>query len=164
MDSASFVQMFSSFEADRHPADIQQVHTVQLYNSAADRKLVSIEGRYYPFAQPDKQIRLEHCLIKMGSFQSREQGSEVDSKVVKRPKRVQRKVNIERLPVVEEVFVKEVAYKCGITKDEVDNKRVEYLQNVKKNPERGLEDFTNLHRDLKRNRATRKKQITEVFR
>ena len=142
--------------------DIQQVHTVQLYNSAADRKLVSIEGRYY--TQPDKQIRLEHCLIKMGSFQSREQGSEVDSKVVKRPKRVQRKVNIERLPVVEEVFVKEVAYKCGITKDEVDNKRVEYLQNVKKNPERGLEDFTNLHRDLKRNRATRKKQITEVFR
>ena len=46
----------------------------------------------------------------------------------KRPKRVQRKVNIERLPVVEEVFVKEVAYKCGITKDEVENKKVAMAQ------------------------------------
>merc|ERR1711892_674636 len=114
--------------------------------------------------QADQQSS-KTCRSKMGSSHSTEQGSEVDNDVVKKPKRVQRKVNIERLPVVEEVFVKEVAYKCGITKDEVDTKKVAYLHHVKKNPERGLVDFTNLYRDLKRNKSSKKKQIAHtVFR
>ena len=88
-----------------------------------------------------------------------------ESRVEEKPRRAQRKVNTKRLPVVEEVFVKEVAYKCGITRNEVDSKKNSYLEDVKKNPERGLEDFTNFYRDLRRNKPAKRREITHtVFR
>merc|ERR1719233_952158 len=83
-----------------------------------------------------------------------------ESRVGEKPRRVQRKVNTERLPVV-----KEVVYKCGITRNEVDSKKNSYWADVKKNPEKGLEDFTNLYRDLKRNKPAKRREITQtVFR
>jgi len=102
----------------------------------------------------------------MGSFYSKEE-TEVDNKAAKKPKiapRKPRKVKTERLPVVEEMFVQKVAYKCGITKVEQDTKKTEYLNHVQKNPERGFEDFTNLYKDLKRNKASNNKTITQIFR
>ena len=84
---------------------------------------------------------------------------------MKKTNRAKRNKNLERLPVVEEMFVQEVAYKCGISQQEVDNRKTEYLHQVRKNPERGLEDFNNLYTDLRKNKAGKKKQIAgQVFR
>merc|ERR1712106_943404 len=126
-------------------------------------RLLKVDTSLQILARQVNQQLSKTCRSKMGSLHSTEQGSEVDNNVDDKPKRVQRKVNIERLPVVEEVFVKEVAYKCGITKDEVDTKKDAYLHHVKKNPERGLEDFTNLYRDLKSSKYPKKKQITHAI-
>ena len=91
--------------------------------------------------------------------------SKDEAPVVEKPKRTKRNKNLERLPVVEEMFVQEVAYKCGISQKEVDNRKAEYLHQVRKNPERGLEDFTNLYKDLRKNKTGKKKQIAgQVFR
>jgi len=53
-----------------------------------------------------------------------------------------------RLPVVEEMFVQDIAYKCGVGKNELDAKKETYLQRVEKNPKVGFEELKDLYRSL----------------
>jgi len=49
---------------------------------------------------------------------------------------------------VEEVFVQKIAYKCGVTKDQLEAKKETYLQHAETDPSLGFEEFKALYRDL----------------
>ena len=47
----------------------------------------------------------------------------------------------KKLPVIEEVFVQKIAYKCGVTDDELNAKKETYLQHVEEDPTLGFDEF-----------------------
>ena len=71
----------------------------------------------------------------MGASQSRDKA---DSKVVDNKNKV----------AVEEVFVQKIAYKCGVTDEELDNKREKFQQQAGSDPTLGFEEFKSLYRDI----------------
>ena len=54
----------------------------------------------------------------------------------------------KKLPVVEEVFVQKMAYKCGVTDKELSEKKETYLQHADEDPTLKFEEFKVLYRDL----------------
>merc|ERR1712212_964720 len=54
----------------------------------------------------------------------------------------------KKLPVVEEVFVQKMAYKCGVTDEELNEKKETYLQHADEDPTLKFEEFKVLYRDL----------------
>ena len=54
----------------------------------------------------------------------------------------------KKLPEVEEVFVQKIAYKCGVTDDELNAKKETYLQHVDDDPTLGFDEFKCLYRDI----------------
>ena len=54
----------------------------------------------------------------------------------------------KKLPEVEEVFVQKIAYKCGVTDKELNEKKETYLQHVDDDPTLGFEEFKCLYRDI----------------
>jgi len=53
-----------------------------------------------------------------------------------------------RIPVVEEVFVQRIAYRCGVSEEELEQKKKLYLDHLKKDPTLGFSEFKCLYRDL----------------
>merc|ERR1711962_1922212 len=62
--------------------------------------------------------------------------------------RVQVATDKKRVPVVEEEFVQRMAYKCGVTGEELEKKKETYLDRMAKDPTLGFEEFKALYRDL----------------
>merc|ERR1712212_1246184 len=54
----------------------------------------------------------------------------------------------KKLPVVEEVFLQKMAYKCGVTDKELKEKKETYLQHADEDPTLKFEEFKVLYRDL----------------
>ena len=54
----------------------------------------------------------------------------------------------KKLPEVEEVFVQKIAYKCGVSAEELNEKKETYLQHVDEDPTLGFEEFKSLYRDI----------------
>ena len=54
----------------------------------------------------------------------------------------------KKLPEIEEVFVQKIAYKCGVTDEELNAKKEAYLQHVDEDPTLGFEEFKCLYRDI----------------
>eukprot|EP00092_Neocalanus_flemingeri_P044437 GFUD01049281.1.p1 GENE.GFUD01049281.1~~GFUD01049281.1.p1 ORF type:complete len:225 (-),score=70.94 GFUD01049281.1:143-817(-) len=54
----------------------------------------------------------------------------------------------KNIPVVEEVFVQKIAYKCGVSDEELKEKKEIYLQHVDDDPTLGFEEFKCLYRDI----------------
>jgi len=52
------------------------------------------------------------------------------------------------VPIVEEVFVKKIAYKCGVTEEELEKKKETYLDHLQEDPTLGFQEFKCLYRDL----------------
>ena len=49
---------------------------------------------------------------------------------------------------VEEIFVQKIAYKCGVTEQELDNKREKFKQHAGTDPTLGFQEFKSLYRDI----------------
>jgi len=49
---------------------------------------------------------------------------------------------------VEEIFVQKIAYKCGVTEEELDTKREKFKQHAGSDPTLGFEEFKSLYRDI----------------
>ena len=52
------------------------------------------------------------------------------------------------LPAVEETFVQKVAYKCGVSAEELNDKKEVYLQHQEEDPSLGFEEFKTLYTDI----------------
>ena len=72
----------------------------------------------------------------MGANQSRDKTDEV--KVDTKKKKVE----------VEEIFVQKIAYKCGVTEEELDTKREKFKQHAGSDPTLGFEEFKSLYSDI----------------
>ena len=72
----------------------------------------------------------------MGANLSRDKTDEV--KVDTKKKKVE----------VEEIFVQKIAYKCGVTEEELDTKREKFKQHAGSDPTLGFEEFRSLYRDI----------------
>merc|ERR1712106_351311 len=59
----------------------------------------------------------------------------------------------KKLVEVEEVFVQKIAYKCGVTDEELNAKKETYLKHVEKDPTLGFEEFKCLYRDISGRKA-----------
>ena len=57
------------------------------------------------------------------------------------------KADTKKKEAVEEVFVQKIAYKCGVTDKELENKR-EKFQQAGSDPTLGFEEFKSLYRDI----------------
>jgi len=53
-----------------------------------------------------------------------------------------------RIPVVEEVFVQRIAYRCGVSDEELERKKKVYLDHLKQDPTLGFSEFKCLYHDL----------------
>jgi len=53
-----------------------------------------------------------------------------------------------RIPVVEEVFVQRIAYRCGVSDEELERKKKVYLDHLKQDPTLGFSEFKCLYQDL----------------
>jgi len=49
---------------------------------------------------------------------------------------------------VEEIFVQKIAYKCGVTDEELDTKREKFQQHAGSDPTLGFQEFKSLYRDI----------------
>jgi len=49
---------------------------------------------------------------------------------------------------VEEIFVQKIAYKCGVTEEELDTKREKFKEHAGSDPTLGFEEFKSLYRDI----------------
>ena len=49
---------------------------------------------------------------------------------------------------VEEIFVQKIAYKCGVTDQELLTKREKFQQHAGSDPTLGFEEFRSLYRDI----------------
>ena len=49
---------------------------------------------------------------------------------------------------VEEIFVQKIAYKCGVTDEELDTKREKFQQHAGSDPTLGFREFKSLYRDI----------------
>merc|ERR1712087_927988 len=72
----------------------------------------------------------------MGAVQSRDKTDSVQADTKKK------KV------AVEEIFVQKIAYKCGLTDEELDTKREKFQQHAGSDPTLGFEEFKSLYRDI----------------
>merc|ERR1711874_170150 len=54
----------------------------------------------------------------------------------------------EKKVAVEEIFVQKIAYKCGVTEQELDTKREKFQQHAGSDPTLGFEEFKSLYRDI----------------
>merc|ERR1711962_640025 len=54
----------------------------------------------------------------------------------------------DRIPVVEEVFVQRIAYRCGVSDEELDRKKKAYLDHLKEDPTLGFSEFKSLYKEL----------------
>merc|ERR1712203_1241128 len=72
----------------------------------------------------------------MGANQSRDKtdSAQVDTK--------------KKKEAVEEIFVQKIAYKCGVTEEELDTKREKFQQHAGSDPTLGFEEFKSLYRDI----------------
>ena len=72
----------------------------------------------------------------MGANQSRDKtdSAQVDTK--------------NKKEAVEEIFVQKIAYKCGVTEEELDTKREKFQQHAGSDPTLGFEEFKSLYRDI----------------
>jgi len=89
----------------------------------------------------------------MGVNQSTEGGSDTPDRGLQGGQggtqpRVQVATDKKRVPVVEEEFVQRMAYKCGVTGEELEKKKETYLDRMAKDPTLGFEEFKALYRDL----------------
>ena len=58
------------------------------------------------------------------------------------------KADTKKKEAVEEVFVQKIAYKCGVTDEELDNKREKFQHHAGSDPTLGFEEFKSLYRDI----------------
>merc|ERR1711990_140734 len=72
----------------------------------------------------------------MGANQSRDKtdSAQVDTK--------------KKKEAVEEIFVQKIAYKCGVSEEELDTKREKFQQHAGSDPTLGFEEFKSLYRDI----------------
>ena len=49
---------------------------------------------------------------------------------------------------VEEIFVQKIAYKCGVTDEELDTKWEKFQQHAGSDPTLGFQEFKSLYRDI----------------
>merc|ERR1711953_447195 len=54
----------------------------------------------------------------------------------------------EKKVAVEEIFVQKIAYKCGVTEQELDTKREKFQKHAGSDPTLGFEEFKSLYRDI----------------
>jgi len=83
-----------------------------------------------------------HIEEDMGKSQSKSVDS-VDGKVGRKDKK-----HLPRKEIQEEVFVQKIAYKCGVSKDQLEAKKETYIKHAETNPSLGYEEFKALYRDL----------------
>jgi len=77
-----------------------------------------------------------HIRPDMGAVQSRDKTDSVQADTKKK------KV------AVEEIFVQKIAYKCGVTDEELDTKREKFQQHAGSDPTLGFQEFKSLYRDI----------------
>merc|ERR1711973_94144 len=53
-----------------------------------------------------------------------------------------------RIPIVEEVFVQRIAFRCGVSDEELDRKKKAYLDHLKEDPTLGFSEFKSLYKEL----------------
>ena len=74
----------------------------------------------------------------MGKAQSKDSKDETD----------RARADKKELVEVEEVFVQKIAYKCGVTEEELSAKKEVFQQHAGGDPTIGFEEFKNMYRDI----------------